>query len=95
VEHQRSARPLEQGESHGNTLWKNGFAKAANCNDLRHGRKTILFYWSMGAEIETWGGNFISASIESIYIDTFLAQTCFVVKRDSDLTHILIEAGGK
>ena len=34
-----------------------------------------------------------SATIESIYIDTFLAQTCFVVKRDSDLTHILIEAG--
>jgi hypothetical protein len=49
----------------------------------------------MGAEIETWGGNFISATIESIYIDTFLAQTCFVVKRGSDLTHILIEAGGK
>jgi hypothetical protein len=50
----------------------------------------------MGAEIETWGGNFISATIESIYYtDTFLAQTCFVVKRDSDLTHILIEAGGK
>jgi hypothetical protein len=58
-------------------------------------KKNYPFYWSMGAEIETWGGNFISATIESIYIDTFLAQTCFVVKRGSDLTHILIEAGGK
>lgn len=47
-------------------------------------KKNYLFYWSMGAEIETWGGNFTSASIESAYIDTFFAQTCFVVKRDSD-----------
>ena len=38
----------------------------------------------MEAEIETWGGNFTSATIESVYIDTFFAQTCFVVKRDSD-----------
>ena len=47
-------------------------------------KKRNLFYWSMGAEIETWGGNFTSASIQSIYIDTFFAQTCFVVRRDSD-----------
>lgn len=47
-------------------------------------KKNYRFYWSMGAEIETWGGNFTSASIESTYIDTFFAQTCFVVKRDSD-----------
>jgi hypothetical protein len=57
-------------------------------------KKSYPFYWSMGANSRR-GGNFISATIESIYIDTFLAQTCFVVKRDSDLTHILIEAGGK
>lgn len=47
-------------------------------------KKSYFFYWSMGAEIETWGGNFNSASIESTYIDTFYAQTCFVVKRDRD-----------
>lgn len=47
-------------------------------------RKNYLFYWSMGAEIETWGGDFKSARIESTYIDTFFAQTCFIVKRDSD-----------
>jgi hypothetical protein len=34
VEHQRSARPLEQGEFHGNTLSKNGFAKAPNRNEI-------------------------------------------------------------
>lgn len=38
----------------------------------------------MGAEIETWGGKFTTARIESRYIDTFYAQTCFVVKTDSD-----------
>jgi len=47
-------------------------------------KKSYFFYWSMGAEIETWGGNFSTASIQSTYIDTFYAQTCFVVKRDSD-----------
>lgn len=47
-------------------------------------KKSYGIYWSIGAEIETWGGNFTSASIQSIYIDTFYAQTCFVVKRDSD-----------
>lgn len=41
-------------------------------------------YWSMGAEIETWGGDFKSARIDSAYIDTFYAKTCFVVKTDSD-----------
>jgi hypothetical protein len=47
-------------------------------------KKNYGFYWSMGAEIETWGGDFSSARIESTYIDTFYAQVCFVVKRDSD-----------
>jgi hypothetical protein len=47
-------------------------------------KKKYLFYWSMGAEIETWGGNFTTARIDSRYIDTFYAQTCFVVKTDSD-----------
>ena len=47
-------------------------------------KKNYTFYWSMGAEIETWGGDFNSARIDSVYIDTFYAQVCFVVKRDSD-----------
>lgn len=47
-------------------------------------KKNYLFYWSMGAEIETWGGNFNTAQIESRYIDTFYNQICFVVKVDSD-----------
>jgi arylsulfatase A-like enzyme len=34
VEHQRNARPLEQGEFQGNTLSKNGFAKAPNRNEI-------------------------------------------------------------
>jgi hypothetical protein len=48
-------------------------------------KKSYFFYWSMGAEIEVFsGGNFTTARIDSAYIDTFFAQTCFVVKRDSD-----------
>jgi|KBSMisStaDraftv2_1062788.scaffolds.fasta_scaffold272640_2 hypothetical protein len=47
-------------------------------------KKSYTVYWSMGAEIETWGGKFTKARIESRYIDTFYAQTCFVVKTDSD-----------
>jgi hypothetical protein len=48
-------------------------------------RKSYFFYWSMGAEIEVFfGGNFTTARIDSTYFDTFFAQTCFVVKRDSD-----------
>jgi hypothetical protein len=47
-------------------------------------KKNYRFYWSMGAEVETFVGNFTSAGIDSRYIDTFYAQTCFVVKIDSD-----------
>ncbi len=47
-------------------------------------KKNYWLYWSMGAEIETWGHDFDTARIDSTYIDTFYAQTCFVVKRDSD-----------
>jgi hypothetical protein len=42
------------------------------------------FYWSMGAEIETWGEDFQEARIESRYLDTVVAQTCAAVKFDSD-----------
>lgn len=51
---------------------------------FRAWKKNYYAYWSMGADIETWGGDFTSARIESVYIDTFYMQTCFVVKRDSD-----------
>lgn len=47
-------------------------------------KKSYFFYWSMGAEIETFIGEFTTASIQSTYIDTFYGQTCIVVKRDSD-----------
>ena len=47
-------------------------------------KKNYYFYWSMGAEIETWGHDFDTARIDSTYIDTFYAQVCFVVKQDSD-----------
>jgi hypothetical protein len=46
-------------------------------------KKSYPFYWSMGAEIETWGGNFTSATIESVYIDTFFAQAAVQVTTDS------------
>jgi hypothetical protein len=42
-------------------------------------KKSYSFYWSMGAKIETWGGNFTSATIESVYIDTFFAQAAVQV----------------
>jgi hypothetical protein len=41
-------------------------------------------YWSMGAEIETWGEDFQEAQIESRYLDTVVGQTCAAVKFDSD-----------
>lgn len=47
-------------------------------------RRRFGGYWSMGAEIETWGQNFDEALIESRYLDTFLQQTCAAVKVDSD-----------
>lgn len=47
-------------------------------------RKNYFLYWSMGAEIETWGKDFSKASIESQYFDTFVGGYCAVVKADSD-----------
>jgi hypothetical protein len=47
-------------------------------------RKSYFFYWSMGAEVETWGHDFDTASIEGTYIDLFYGQICDVVKTDSD-----------
>jgi hypothetical protein len=47
-------------------------------------KKKRFLYWSMGAEVETWGHDFTSARIESRYLDTVVGQTCAVVKIDSD-----------
>lgn len=60
------------------------FPKAGGHIRFKAWKKSNFFYWSMGAEIETWGGKFKTARIDSRYIDTFFAQTCFVVKTDSD-----------
>jgi hypothetical protein len=46
--------------------------------------KKSFGYWSMGAEIETWGHDFTSARIESRYLGEAFAQTCTVWKVDSD-----------
>jgi hypothetical protein len=47
-------------------------------------RKSYPFYWSMGAEIETWGHDFDSARIESRYLDIIAGAVCAAVKVDSD-----------
>jgi hypothetical protein len=47
-------------------------------------KKKRFLYWSMGAEVETWGHDFTSARIESRYLDTIVGQTCTAVKVDSD-----------
>jgi hypothetical protein len=47
-------------------------------------KKNLVFYWSMGAEVETWGHDFTRAQIVSEYLDTVVQQVCAVVKQDSD-----------
>ena len=47
-------------------------------------KKSRFLYWSMGAEIETWGGDFRTARIESRYLDRVGGNICAVVKTDSD-----------
>jgi hypothetical protein len=47
-------------------------------------KKSRFLYWSMGAEIETWGHDFARARIDSRYLDTVVGQTCAAVKVDSD-----------
>ncbi len=47
-------------------------------------KKRYALYWSMGAEIETWGHDFDSARIESRYLVTISGQFCTTVKVDSD-----------
>lgn len=47
-------------------------------------KKSRFLYWSMGAEVETWGHDFASASIESTYLEKVGEGLCAVVKVDSD-----------
>jgi hypothetical protein len=51
---------------------------------FRAWKKNYALYWSMGAEIETWGHDFTSARIESRYLDTVAGAFCAAVKVDSD-----------
>jgi hypothetical protein len=51
---------------------------------FRAWKKNYAFYWSMGAEIETWGHDFDSAEIESRYLDTIAGAVCTAVRIDSD-----------
>jgi hypothetical protein len=47
-------------------------------------KKSRFLYWSMGAEVETWGQDFDRAEVQSRYLDTVVGQTCAAVKLDSD-----------
>jgi len=47
-------------------------------------RKSNWLYWSMGAEIDTFGPDFEAAIINSRYYQEFYAQVCVVQKYDSD-----------
>lgn len=47
-------------------------------------KKKYAVYWSMGAEIETWGHDFDVAEIQSRYLDTVVGQVCAAMKVDSD-----------
>jgi hypothetical protein len=54
---------------------------------FRSWKTNYVFYRSIGSEIETWGGDFTSASIESMYADPVVSGNpfiCGITKRDSD-----------
>jgi hypothetical protein len=54
---------------------------------FRSWKTNYIFYRCIGSEIETWGGNFTSASIESMYADPIVSGNpfiCGVTKRDAD-----------
>lgn len=47
-------------------------------------KKSSWLYWSMGAEIETWGGDFTTARIDSRYLELIGGNFCTAIKTDSD-----------
>lgn len=54
---------------------------------FRSWKKNYYFYRSIGSEIETWGRDFTSARIESMYADPVVANdpfVCGITKVDSD-----------
>jgi hypothetical protein len=54
---------------------------------FRSWKSNYGFYRSIGSEIETWGGDFTRAEIQSIYADPVVGGNpfiCGIVKRDSD-----------
>jgi hypothetical protein len=54
---------------------------------FRSWKKNYWVYRSIGTEIETWGGDFTRAEIQSMYADPVLGGNpfvCAVVKRDAD-----------
>lgn len=54
---------------------------------FRSWKTNYVFYKSIGTEIETWGGDFSRAAIQSTYADPVLDTNpffCFIVKFDSD-----------
>jgi hypothetical protein len=53
---------------------------------FRSWKTNYVFYRSIGTEIETWGGKFNSAWIESMYADPVVPSNpfvCGITKRDS------------
>jgi hypothetical protein len=54
---------------------------------FRSWKRNYIFYRSIGTDIETWGGKFNSASIESMYADPIIGGNpfvCGITKRDRD-----------
>jgi hypothetical protein len=66
------------------TVRSRTFVRNGHKMRFRAWKKNLALYWSMGAEIETWGRDFERARIESRYLDTVVGQTCAAVKVDSD-----------
>lgn len=66
------------------TIRSRTFVRNGHKMRFRAWKKKVVLYWSMGAEIETWGADFAEARIESRYLDTVVGQTCAAVKIDSD-----------
>lgn len=60
------------------------FHKSGASMRFRAWKKDYKVYWSMGAEIETWGGNFDYAKIESDYGDAIAHGFCATMKHDWD-----------
>lgn len=53
---------------------------------FRSWKSNYYVYRSIGSEIETWGGKFVSAEIQSMYADPVVGNPfiCGIVKRDAD-----------